>query len=250
LVRGRRIAGLAPPAQLPGAPTPSDDYEKLSSVLAGLSRDRIRKLKEQSRNRWQASWKGRARENNIEILKKLANEGERVARERIAKAQGIGTTLDRILGNQAGERARAVGYVDQYKTGQRLAVANALPPVQDLKTRDQRKNANQLVGQALERAREAIDQNGNEILIGLVEEADLVLEPISVRELAALEAPLDTDIEHKEDVAETIGGVIGAGLGVALVVGLSFLSFGAAIPLIPRAAKAGADLGRNLAAPR
>jgi GTPase SAR1 family protein len=33
----------------PGASTPDDDYEQLSAVLAGLSRDRIRKLKEQSR---------------------------------------------------------------------------------------------------------------------------------------------------------------------------------------------------------
>jgi predicted GTPase len=230
---------------LPGWPSPIDDYEKLSAVLAGLSSNRIRRLKERSRNTWQLSWKRRARKENSEALEKLTKEADRAAYERIAQLRAIEATLGRIRGNVPGERARCVGYIDQYKTGQRFAVANnALPSVEHLKSEEQRKNATERAGLALERACEAIDRNANEILMGLAKDADVVLGPVSLRELAALNAPVDTHIEQKESEAAFGLGAIGVVLG-----GLASLALtgGLAAPFLLAGALAGAGLGRSIA---
>lgn len=124
----------------------------------------------------------------------IRSTSSRVAKERKMEVASIEATLKRIRQNVKGECVRCVDQIEQHKTGQRLAVASVLPSMENLRTEEQRKEATDGMGRAFERALKAIDENANEVLMRLAVHADVVLEPISVRELMALEIPPDTDI--------------------------------------------------------
>lgn len=203
--------------RIDGATIPTDDYLTLCGTLQELSPSRIDDLKKQSRDCWRASWTRRARSSNSTVLMEMEKESLRVANKRKVELASIGATLNRILQNVNGERVRCVGQMDQYKTGQRLAVASVLPLDENLETEEQRKNAIDSMSREFERALENIDQNANEVLMRLGADANVMLEPISVRELAALEIPPDTDIAAAQGEAGFKWAIILGGAAAYLI---------------------------------
>jgi GTPase SAR1 family protein len=172
-----------------GVPPPNDDFTMLATTLGNLTPGRIADVKRRSRERWRASWSARAKQENAANLARIETDGVHLGSERRAAVERMRATLDRIQRNFNGERVRCLAPVNLHKTGGRFAVANALPPVNSLKTELQRKAGAEAVGRAFEHALAAIDGAANQVLMGLALDADMMLEPISVRELVALNVP-------------------------------------------------------------
>lgn len=221
-----------------GAANPQDDYDRLSRELRMLAGKAARiKRKTQSRDRWRESWQRRAFVVNHETLSRLNCEAESLISQRRRAAENLQASLRRLGTNRAGDKSRCLAFLDQHCTGRINAIEKSLPGVHLLKTEAHRKDAFAKAGCALERALVEIDDNANLILATMAEESAVVLEPVSLRELAALEIPPDAAIN---------GAIDGAGgVGLVLLGGLAFLA-GGWIIAIP-AAIIGLFLGRNFA---
>lgn len=221
-----------------GAGAPQDDYFRLAGALSALAEDagaRV-KRKTESRNRWRQSWHGRTTAINDGTMARLRSEADRLAEDRRQLAGRLEASLQRLKNNRAGEKSRAVAHINNYLSGQKRSIAGRLPVIANLKTSEQRQTAVAKAGRNLERALGEIDDNANAILASLAAETDVVLDPVSVRELSALEVPPDAAIEAAGDGA--------GGLGLLLLGGAALLAGGWVIA-VP-AAIAGWLLGKNL----
>jgi hypothetical protein len=222
-----------------GAAPPQDDYGLLLQEIGDLAADagsRIRR-KVESRARWRASWRRRAQEANDAIMQRLREEADALAAERRLWAENLKASLHRLDTDRAGQKSRALNFLDQHKTGGVRALGKRLPAAADMKTDEQRKAAFAKAGRALERALAEIDDNANAILSELGRAGEIVLEPLSVRELAALEIPAEDAIEAAKDGA--------GGIGLFLLGGAALLA-GGWIVAIP-AAIIGWLIGRTMA---
>ncbi len=223
-----------------GAAAPEDDYDALFAELRNLAADTAARVKRkaESRGRWRESWRRRALTANAEIIERLRREAETLAAERQRWAENLAGALRRLDTDRAGQKSRALNFLDQHKTGGARALGKRLPHAANMKTEEQRKAAFAKAGRALEAALAAIDDNANAILADLGREGDIVLEPVSVRELAALQIPAEDAIEAAKDGA--------GGLGFLILGGAAFILSGAWIVAIP-AAIVGWLIGRTMA---
>ncbi len=223
-----------------GASPPADDYAALCAELNNLAADTSARVKRkaESRGRWRESWRRRALTANAEIIERLQREAETLAAERRQQAETLAGALRRLDTDRVGQQSRALNFLDQYRSGGVRALGKGLPLAANMKTDEERKAAFAKAGRALEAALAAIDDNANLILADLGREGDIVLEPVSVRELAALEIPPEAAIEAAADGA--------GGLGFLILGGAAFILSGAWIVAIP-AAIIGWLIGRNMA---
>ncbi len=175
---------------------------------------------------------------NNETLCHLRQEAARLASERCRMAGSLEAQLRRIGMNRQGGKLCSVDFLDQHLTGRAKAIEKSLPGTAQMKTEEQRKEAFAKAGRALDRALASIDDNANAVLANLCEEAGIVLEPLSVRELAALQIPPETAIEQSADGA--------GGVGMLLLGGAAFLLSGAWMVVIP-VAILGWIIGRTIA---
>ena len=182
--RGELRASLG----LAGAPAPADDTTALIEDLGRIGARRA-EVKAASRAGWQASWQRRARAANAAMLVRLGTAAEAVAAAREREAREIARRAEALPGALADARARANDFVARFRRGGAEAAIDALPADTQLLTAEARTLAAAAVAGRLVRAQALIDAEADAILGRLAAGSGVMLDPLSVRELAALDIP-------------------------------------------------------------